>query len=74
MTAPSGYGYEPLPGKAENIFHWDQYASSGANDPVDKITLWGPNNNYGWGNPAEAQLYVPSLLPNAAVTFRTGPA
>jgi hypothetical protein len=31
---------------------------------VDQIVLYGPNNNYGYGEPGQPQLYIPPFTPN----------
>jgi hypothetical protein len=68
-TPPLNYGYEDLVTKANLLFGWDKYTSTDV--VVDELSLWGPNNNYGYNNPAQQQLdaYVPvEFIPTSTAT------
>jgi hypothetical protein len=58
-TPPAGYDWATLVTEANALFGWNNYSSTSVT--VDEIALWGPDNNYGYGNPAQGQLdaYAP---------------
>jgi hypothetical protein len=59
-TPPSGYNYPGLATQAEALFGWDPNSTPAVLSAVDEISLSGPDNNYGYNNPAQTQLFVPS--------------
>ena len=71
----SSLGFNPqfgsLASTADGMFGWTSAYSnwSPVNNGVLQLSLDGPNNNYGYGDPAQPQLYIPPPLESlSAVT------
>ena len=64
---PSGYNFEALASAANTVFGWSSSWVAAQPGTVNEISLWGPNDNYGYHNPAQAQLYVPCTITPTAV-------
>ncbi len=62
QTLPSGYPWASLVSAAEGVFDWAGNTVTVPDDAIEGMTLWGPNNNYGYGDPGQTQLYAPPTI------------
>jgi hypothetical protein len=62
--ASAGYNFTGVMSEVATAFNW----SSATIPPlvpgtaVEEMPLWGPENNYNLGNPAQPQFYIPSTF------------
>ena len=68
-TWSAGYDWSGQVAAAEGVFQWAENLVAVPDNTIDQLSLWGPNNNYGYGNPAQAQMYVPSEIGHVVGVF-----
>jgi hypothetical protein len=64
QTPPAGYNFVGLAQWADTTFGWSSLWQPVSG--IAQIQLWGPNNNYGYGEPGQPQLYMPGVGQAAA--------
>jgi hypothetical protein len=73
-TWSAGYDWSGQVAAAEGVFQWAENLVAVPDNTIDQLSLWGPNNNYGYGNPAQAQMYVPSEIGHVVGVFVPEPS
>ena len=63
QTPPAAYPWATLMSAAESAFDWAGHPVTLPVDyEIDGMALSGPNNNYGYGDPGQTQLYAPPTI------------